>query len=151
MADQVRVTENNFEYSPRVILGFENEDVGTRLRYWHLNTTVNLGAEEPDYNNFRYHFDVFDWDVYKQYSGLRLFGGLRGGFLTFSARSSPASNATPYPGVYPLTNYVGNYGMSQRTSAPQPFPSFAPLMTMHYNYPDRVLLTSSRSRLFWRE
>jgi hypothetical protein len=101
MADQVRVTENNFEYSPRLTLGFENEDVGTRLRYWHLNTTVNLGAESPDYNNFRYHFDILDWDVYKQYSGLRLFGGLRGGFLTFSARSSPASNE-PF--------YVGNYG-----------------------------------------
>ena len=101
MADQVRATETNFEYSPRITLGFENNDVGTRLRYWHLNTTVDLGAEQPDYSNYRYHFDVLDWDVYKQYSGLRLFGGLRGGFLTFSARSSPASNA-PF--------YVGNYG-----------------------------------------
>ena len=119
MADQVRATETNFEYSPRITLGFENNDVGTRLRYWHLNTTVDLGAEQPDYSNYRYHFDVLDWDVYKQYSGLRLFGGLRGGFLTFSARSSPASNATPFLGPYPVTylatqgqpiTYVGNYG-----------------------------------------
>lgn len=118
MADQVRVTENNVSYSPRITLGFENEDVGTRVRYWHLNTTVGLGVESPDYNDNRYHFDVFDWDVYKQYTGLRLFGGLRGGYLTFSALSSPAiSSSARYPyGISLYPNYLNNSEDSYESS-----------------------------------
>jgi hypothetical protein len=101
MADQVHVAENNWEAAPRVTIGFQNEEIGARVRYWHLNTTVDLDPAPADYKDDRYHFDVLDFDIYKQLNWFRLFGGMRVGYLTFSETSSPATNASlAYRGIW---------------------------------------------------
>jgi hypothetical protein len=106
MADQVRVTSNNLEFSPRLTVGYENEDLGARVRYWHLDTTVNQFNMPTYRDDLRYQFDVADLEAYKQVGSVRLFGGLRGGYLSFG--ESTRSTYYPYGYYYPVSYYPTN-------------------------------------------
>jgi hypothetical protein len=79
MADQVRAreTSSDFEFSPRLTVGYQWGDVNTRLRYWHLDSTY--ADRTVFHDEIRNEFDILDLDAYKQWDGIRLFGGLRTG------------------------------------------------------------------------
>ena len=88
MADQVRWTRSNLEFSPRITLGYQHEDAGARVRYWHLDTSLDQDTGRVGSAD-RFAFDVVDVEAHKQVDGIRLYGGLRTGYLTFVALAEP--------------------------------------------------------------
>jgi hypothetical protein len=114
MADQIRTggNQSDFEFSPRLTIGYQHEDVGARVRYWHLDDTYGN-------DSFRDKFDVLDLDAYKQWDNIRAFGGLRVADVQELNLPNPDGYGTtgfgPTAGVEGETPIIGclsaNYGV----------------------------------------